>query len=191
MSDTTNTTPESVSLAEQIRIFNQKKIELEKQQKEYEEKMAQLQKELDDKLNDPWEKAKLLKNATNKIEEAFAEYNTNGYSCSVEKDQYGTITKISFNLPGAQPEKTRRTRKKAGEVGHVPPMTCEQFEKIYSRLENNFSPANIQTLLKEVFGGSQYRLQPSLGEIAVKGYNGIEIKSNGKRGRAAGYTKVS
>ncbi len=194
MSDTINTTPESVSLTEQIRIFNLKKIELEKQQKEYEEKMAQLQKELEDKLNDPAEKAKLLKNATDKIDEALAEYTANGYSCFAEKDEYGTIKNISFYLPGSQPKGTRGPRKKAGQEDFIPAMTRDQFAEIYPTLGKEFKNQNIVDALVPKFGGGKYtsfRTQPSLGKILTEGYEGIRIEKVGSKGRNVYYKKIS
>jgi hypothetical protein len=194
MSDTINTTPESVSLTEQIRIFNLKKIELEKQQKEYEEKMAQLQKELEDKLNDPAEKAKLLKNATDKIDEALAEYTANGYSCFAEKDEYGTIKNISFYLPGSKPKGTRGPRKKAGDEGHIPTMTRDQFVEIYSTLGKEFKKKDIVDALVKKFGNGKYtdfHPQPGLGNILDNGYEGIKIEKVGTQGRNVYYKKIS
>jgi hypothetical protein len=189
MSDTT--TNPIVSLEEQLRLAEEAATKLAEQVAENNRRLEELKKQQEDILNDPKERAKLFKNANDMIEAGIKEYESKGYVVNIVFDENNLFEKIVFKFGTSRKSGTRGPRKKAGQEGFIPAMTREHFEKIYSRLENNFTPADIKDLLKEVIGGSDYRLQPTLADIADKGYNGINIKSNGMRGRAAGYSKIS
>ena len=155
------------------------------------QRLQQLREEQERRLNDPKERAKMFKSANDMIDSGVNEYKDKGYTCDIKRDENGLLIKISFKSGKSAKSGTRGPKKKAGDPDFVPPMTGEQFEKIYGQLNETFVSSDIEKLLKKTFLGAKYRLQPQLKEIADKGFNGIKIQSNGMRGRAAGYTKIS
>ena len=161
------------------------------QLQEKRKRLQQLKEEQERRLNDPKERAKMFKSANDMIDSGVNEYKDKGYTCDIKRDENGLLIKISFKSGKSAKSGTRGPKKKAGDPDFVPPMTGEQFEKIYGQLNETFVSSDIEKLLKKTFLGAKYRLQPQLKEIADKGFNGIKIQSNGMRGRAAGYTKIS
>ena len=157
-------------------------------------RIAELKAEQDRRLNDPAERAKLFVNANKLIEEGVKDYEAKGYSCNVQFDDYGLLTKIVFKIGKSRKTGTRGPRKKSGDAGYVPPMTRDQFAEIYSSLGKEFKNQDIVAALVNKFGAGKYtdfRTQPSLGLIFADGYNGIKIEKVGSKGRSVYYKKVS
>jgi hypothetical protein len=146
------------------------------------------------RLNDPAERAKLFVNANKMIEDGVKDYEAKGYSCIVDFDDYGLLTKIVFKIGKSRKTGTRGPRKAAGQEGFIPAMTRDQFVEIYPVLGKEFKNQNIVEALVNKFGAGKYtefRTQPSLGLIFADGYNGIKIEKVGTQGRNVYYKKIS
>ena len=193
MIEITNNIPAtSDEIDEEIRLAEKMAAELQVQIEEKRKRMAHLKAEQERRLNDPHERAKLFKNANDMIEAGVKEYEAKGYSCDVQFDEYGLLTKISFKLDKAGKNGKTEPRKKKGEEGFVPAMTTEQFAKIYPSLGNSFKNENIVELLVKEYGEgkySNYRTQPILGNILKNGHQGISFTKVGSQGRGVSYTK--
>ena len=157
-------------------------------------RIAELKEEQERRLNDPAERAKLFINANKLIEDGVKEYEAKGYSCDVQFDDYGLLTKIVFKTGKSRKSGTRGPRKTSEQEGYIPPMTRDQFVDIYHSLGNDFNNQKIVDALVKKFGGDKYtsfRTQPSLGLILADGYNGIKIEKIGNKGRNVYYKKIS
>lgn len=158
-------------------------------------RIAELKAEQDRRLNDPAERAKLFVNANKLIEEGVKDYEAKGYSCDVQFDDYGLLTKIVFKIGKSRKTGTRGPRKKLGDADFVPAMTREQFAEIYSSLGKDFKNQNIVEALVKKFGENgkytDFRTQPSLGSILADGYEGIKIEKVGTKGPGVYYKKIS
>ena len=158
-------------------------------------RIAELKAEQDRRLNDPAERAKLFVNANKLIEEGVKDYEAKGYSCNVQFDDYGLLTKIVFKNGKSRKSGTRGPRKKAGDIDHIPAMTRDHFVGIYTVLGKEFKNQNIVEALVKKFGENgkytNFRTQPSLGSILNNGYEGIKIEKVGTQGRNVYYKKIS
>jgi hypothetical protein len=184
-------TDQNTNLDLELAIASKQAEEAKAQYEATQKLLQQLKDDRERRLNDPKERAKLLKNANDMIDAGIEDYKSKGYFCEVSHDENGIITKITIKSGKSAKSGTRGPKKKAGDPDFVPAMTGEQFEKIYVQLNEKFVSSDIEKLLTKTFSGAKYRLQPQLKEIADKGFNGIRIQSNGRRGRAAEYTKIS
>ena len=157
-------------------------------------RIAELKAEQDRRLNDPAERAKLFVNANKLIEEGVKDYEAKGYSCNVQFDDYGLLTKIVFKIGKSRKTGPRGPRKSAGQEGFIPAMTRDQFAEIYPSLGKDSKNQNIVTALVNKFGAGKYtnfRTQPSLGNILAGGYEGIKFEKVGSKGRNVYYKKIS
>jgi hypothetical protein len=102
-------------------------------------RIQELKDEQTRRLNDPAERAKLFVNANKLIEEGVKDYESKGYSCIVDFDDYGLLTKIVFKIGNSRKSGTRGPRKKAGQEGFIPAMTRDQFAEIYPSLGKDIS----------------------------------------------------
>lgn len=194
MSDITNISSQSVSIQEKLRLAVEAKAELDKQIAENNRLLEELEIAQDAILNNPVERAKLFVDANKLIEEGVKEYEAKGYSCNVQFDEYGLLTKIVFKNGKSRKSGTRGPRKSAGQDGFIPAMTRDQFVEIYPVLGKEFKNQNIVEALVNKFGAgkyTEYRTQPSLGLIFADGYNGIKIEKVGTQGRNVYYKKIS
>ena len=194
MSDITNISSQSVSIQEKLRLAVEAKAELDKQIAENNRLLEELEIAQDAILNNPVERAKLFVDANKLIEEGVKEYEAKGYSCNVQFDEYGLLTKIVFKNGKSRKSGTRGPRKSAGQDGFIPAMTRDQFVEIYPVLGKEFKNQNIVEALVNKFGAgkyTEYRTQPSLGLIFADGYNGIKIEKVGSKGRNVYYKKIS
>ena len=194
MSDITNTPSQAVSLQEKLRLAVEAKAELDKQIAENNRLLEELEIAQDAILNNPVERAKLFVDANKLIEEGVKEYEAKGYSCNVQFDEYGLLTKIVFKNGKSRKSGTRGPRKSAGQDGFIPAMTRDQFVEIYPSLGKEFKNQHIVQALVNKFGAGKYtefRTQPSLGLIFADGYNGIKIEKVGTQGRNVYYKKIS
>ena len=158
------------------------------------QRIAELKAEQDRRLNDPAERAKLFVNANKLIEEGVKDYKAKGYSCIVDFDDYGLLTKIFFKIGKSRKTGTRGPRKKAGDVGYVSPMTRDQFVEIYPNLGSTFKKQDIVDALVKKFGNGRqadFNPQPGLGNILDNGYEGIKIEKVGTKGPGVYYKKIS
>lgn len=157
-------------------------------------RLQQLKEEQERRLNDPKERAKMLKNANDMIDAGVEDYRSKGYFCEVLRDENGVISKITIKSAKSAKSGTRGPRKKAGDPGFVPAMTDEQFAAIYPSLAQNFNNQDIISRLVARFGDGKYstfRTQPVLGEILAEGLDGIKIEKIGNKGRNVSYNKIS
>ncbi len=195
MTDITNNPGQSVSIQERVRLAQEAKAELDKQIAENNRLLEELEIAQDAILNNPVERAKLFVDANKMIEDGVKEYEAKGYSCDVQFDDYGLMTKIVFKIGKSRKSGTRGPRKSAGQEGFIPAMTREQFSKIYSTLGNEFKNQHIVQVLVNNFGENgkytDFRTQPSLGIILLNGYEGIKIAKVGSKGRNVYYKKIS
>ena len=194
MSDITNISSQSVSIQEKLRLAVEAKAELDKQIAENNRLLEELEIAQDAILNNPVERAKLFVDANKLIEEGVKEYEAKGYSCNVQFDEYGLLTKIVFKIGKSRKSGTRGPRKSAGQDGFIPAMTLDQFVEIYPSLVKEFKNQHIVQALVNKFGAGKYtnfRTQPSLGLIFADGYNGIKIEKVGTQGRNVYYKKIS
>ena len=194
MSDITNNSSQSVSIQEKLRLAVEAKAELDKQIAENNRLLEELEIAQDAILNNPVERAKLFVDANKLIEEGVKEYEAKGYSCNVQFDEYGLLTKIVFKNGKSRKSGTRGPRKSAGQDGFIPAMTRDQFVEIYPSLGKEFKNQHIVQALVNKFGAGKYtefRTQPSLGLIFADGYNGIKIEKVGTQGRNVYYKKIS
>ena len=194
MSDITNISSQSVSIQEKLRLAVEAKAELDKQIAENNRLLEELEIAQDAILNNPVERAKLFVDANKLIEEGVKEYEAKGYSCIVDFDEYGLLTKIVFKNGKSRKSGTRGPRKSAGQDGFIPAMTRDQFVEIYPSLGKDFKNQHIVQALVNKFGAGKYtefRTQPSLGLIFADGYNGIKIEKVGSKGRNVYYKKIS
>ncbi len=194
MSDITNISSQSVSIQEKLRLAVEAKAELDKQIAENNRLLEELELAQDAILNNPVERAKLFVDANKLIEEGVKEYEAKGYSCIVDFDDYGLLTKIVFKIGKSRKTGTRGPRKSAGQDGFIPAMTRDQFVEIYPSLGKEFKNQHIVQALVNKFGAGKYtefRTQPSLGLIFADGYNGIKIEKVGTQGRNVYYKKIS
>jgi hypothetical protein len=194
MSDIISNASQSVSIQERVRLAVEAKAKLDEQIAENNRLLEDLRKAEDAILNDPVERAKLFVDANKMIEAGIKEYDAKGYSCDVQFDDYGLLTKIVFKSGKSRKSGTRGPRKVAGQDGFIPAMTRDQFVEIYSTLGNEFKNNNIVEALVNKFGGGKYtdyRPQPSLGLILADGYEGIKIEKVGTKGRNVYYKKIS
>jgi len=183
---------DSHELDEQIRLAELAAAELAAQIEAQKKRMAELKAEQERRLNDPKERAKMFKNANDMIEAGVKEYESKGYSCTVDFDEHGLLKKIVFKPVKAKNSESRKPRKKEGDEGYKPSMTREQFAKIYPLLGDNFKNADVVKLLVSQFGEGKYSLfvtQPVLGEIKKDGYEGIRFEKKGTKGRNVYYVK--
>ena len=194
MSDITNISSQSVSLQEKMRLAVEAKAKLDEQIAENNRLLEELELAQDAILNNPVERAKLFVDANKLIEEGVKEYEAKGYSCIVDFDDYGLLTKIVFRIGKSRKTGTRGPRKSAGQEGFIPAMTRDQFAEIYPSLGKEFKNQHIVQALVNKFGAGKYtefRTQPSLGLIFADGYNGIKIEKVGTQGRNVYYKKIS
>jgi hypothetical protein len=194
MSDITNNRSDSVSIQERVRIAQEAKAKLDAEIAENNRLLEELRKAEEALLNDPVERAKLFVNANKMIEDGIKEYEANGYSCDVQFDDYGLLTKIVFKSGKSRKTGTRGPRKSAGQEGFIPAMTRDQFAEIYPSLGKEFKNQNIVEALVNKFGAGKYtdfRTQPSLGNILAGGYEGIKFEKVGSKGRNVYYKKIS
>ena len=194
MSDITNISSQSVSIQEKLRLAVEAKAELDKQIAENNRLLEELEIAQDAILNNPVERAKLFVDANKLIEEGVKEYEAKGYSCNVQFDEYGLLTKIVFKLGKSRKTGIRGPRRAAGQAGFIPAMTRDQFVEIYPSLGKEFKNQHIVQALVNKFGAEKYtefRTQPSLGLIFADGYNGIKIEKVGTQGRNVYYKKIS
>ena len=195
MSDITNISSQSVSIQEKLRLAVEAKAELDKQIAENNRLLEELEIAQDAILNNPVERAKLFVDANKLIEEGVKEYEAKGYSCNVQFDEYGLLTKIVFKNGKSRKSGTRGPRKSAGQDGFIPAMTRDQFVDIYPSLGKEFKNQNIVEALVKKFGENgkytDFRTQPSLGSILNNGYEGIKIEKVGTQGRNVYYKKIS
>jgi len=194
MSDITNISSQSVSLQEKMRLAVEAKAKLDEQIAENNRLLEELEIAQDAILNNPVERAKLFVDANKLIEEGVKEYEAKGYSCNVQFDEYGLLTKIVFKNGKSRKSGTRGPRKSAGQDGFIPAMTRDQFVEIYPSLGKEFKNQHIVQALVYKFGAGKYtefRTQPSLGLIFADGYNGIKIEKVGTQGRNVYYKKIS
>jgi len=194
MSDITNISSQSVSLQEKMRLAVEAKAKLDEQIAENNRLLEELELAQDAILNNPVERAKLFVDANKLIEEGVKEYEAKGYSCNVQFDEYGLLTKIVFKNGKSRKSGTRGPRKSAGQDGFIPAMTRDQFVEIYPSLGKEFKNQHIVQALVNKFGAGKYtefRTQPSLGLIFADGYNGIKIEKVGTQGRNVYYKKIS
>ena len=163
------------------------------QLEEKRKRLQQLKEEQERRLNDPKERAKMLKNANDMIDAGIEDYKSKGYSCEVSKDDYGIISKITIKIGKPSKSGTRGPRKSAGEGGSTPGMTASQFADIYESLGQTFTPKDIVEKLVAQFGKGvvlKYNPQPTLGKIVAKGHEKIKIEKVGTKGRNVYYKKV-
>ena len=156
--------------------------------------LQQLKEDRERRLNDPKERAKLLKNANDMIDAGIEDYKSKGYFCEVLRDDNGIITKITIKSGKSAKSGTRRPRKPASEGGSTPGMTTSQFAEIYPSLGQTFTPKEIIDKLVAQFGkGVQltYNPQPTLGKILATGHENIRIEKVGTKGRNVYYKKIS
>jgi hypothetical protein len=194
MSDITNISSQSVSLQEKMRLAVEAKARLDEQIAENNRLLKELEIAQDAILNNPVERAKLFVDANKLIEDGVKEYEAKGYSCNVQFDEYGLLTKIVFKNSKSRKTGTRGPRRAAGQEGFIPAMTRDQFVEIYPSLGKEFKNQNIVEALVNKFGAGKYtefRTQPSLGLIFADGYNGIKIEKVGTQGRNVYYKKIS
>jgi hypothetical protein len=194
MSDITNISSQSVSLQEKMRLAVEAKARLDEQIAENNRLLKELEIAQDAILNNPVERAKLFVDANKLIEDGVKEYEAKGYSCNVQFDEYGLLTKIVFKNGKSRKTGTRGPRRAAGQEGFIPAMTRDQFVEIYPSLGKEFKNQNIVEALVNKFGAGKYtefRTQPSLGLIFADGYNGIKIEKVGTQGRNVYYKKIS
>jgi hypothetical protein len=194
MSEITNNPANSASIQERVRLAQEAHAKLNEQIAENNRLLEELRKAEEAILNDPAERAKLFVNANKLIEEGVKDYEAKGYSCIVDFDDYGLLTKIVFKIGKSRKTGPRGSRKKAGDTGYIPPMTREQFVEIYPSLGGTFRKQDIVDSLVKVFGNGKYtdfNPQPSLGNILENGYEGIKIEKVGTKGRNVYYKKVS
>ena len=194
MSDITNNRTDSVSIQERVRIAEAAKAKLDAEIAENNRLLEELRKAEEALLNDPVERAKLFVNANKMIEDGIKEYEANGYSCNVQFDDYGLLTKIVFKIGKSRKNGPRGPRKSAGHKDFIPAMTRDQFVEIYPSLGKEFKNQDIVAALVNKFGAGKYtnfRTQPSLGLIFADGYNGINIEKVGSKGRNVYYKKIS
>lgn len=158
------------------------------------QRLQQLKEEQERRLNDPKERAKMLKNANDMIDVGIKDYESKGYFCDVLRDENGVISKITIRGGKSAKSGSRGPRKKAGDPGFVPAMTKENFSKIYSSLPKEFNNKDIISLLisnSDDLKASTFRTQPALGEILADGFNGIKIGKVGTKGRNVSYYKIN
>jgi len=194
MSDITNNPSQAVSLQEKMRLAVEAKARLDEQIAENNRLLKELEIAQDAILNNPVERAKLFVDANKLIEDGVKEYEAKGYSCNVQFDEYGLLTKIVFKNGKSRKTGTRGPRRAAGQEGFIPAMTRDQFVEIYPSLGKEFKNQNIVEALVNKFGAGKYtefRTQPSLGLIFADGYNGIKIEKVGTQGRNVYYKKIS
>lgn len=195
MSDITINRTDSVSIQERVRLAQAAKAKLDAEIAENNRLLEELRKAEEAIRNDPVERAKSLVNANKLIEEGVKDYEAKGYSCDVQFDDYGLLTKIVFKFGKSRKTGTRGPRKKAGDEGHIPAMTRDQFAEIYSSLGKEFKNQNIVEALVKKFGENgkytDFRTQPSLGSILADGYEGIKIEKVGTKGPGVYYKKIS
>lgn len=194
MSNITNNPIQSVSIQERVRLAQEAKAELDKQITENNRLLEELKIAQDAILNNPVERAKLFVDANKMIEGGIKEYEAKGYSCDVQFDDYGLMTKIVFKIGKSRKSGTRGPRKKTGQDGFIPAMARVQFLEIYPTLGKEFKNKNIVDLLISKFGENgkytDFRTQPSLGSILNDGYEGIKIEKVGSKGRNVYYKKI-
>lgn len=157
-------------------------------------RLQQLKEEQERRLNDPKERAKMLKNANDMIHAGVEDYRSKGYFCDVQDDENGVILKITIKDGKSAKSGSRGPRKKAGDPGFIPAMTKENFCKIYSRLPKEFNNKDIISLLigdSDDVKATTFRTQPALGEILADGFNGIKIGKVGTKGRNVSYYKIN
>ena len=194
MSDITNNPIKVQSIAEQLRLEDEAAAELQAKLDAVRIRREELQRQQEEILNDPAERAKLFVDANKMIEEAIEQYKTNGYSCIPVKDENGLYIKIVFKLGKSRKTGIRGPRRAAGQAGFIPAMTRDQFVEIYPSLGKEFKNQHIVQALVNKFGAGKYtefRTQPSLGLIFADGYNGIKIEKVGTQGRNVYYKKIS
>ena len=196
MSDTTYSNPSSSeTIAERKRLAQQAADEAAARLKMIEEEEERIREEEERRMNDPKERAKLFKNANDMIEAGIKEYEAKGYTVNVAFDENNLFAKIVFKIGKSRKTGTRGPRKKAGDEGHIPAMTRDQFAGIYSSLGKEFKNQNIVEALIKKFGENgkytDFRTQPSLGSILANGYEGIKIEKVGSKGRNVYYKKIS
>jgi hypothetical protein len=158
------------------------------------QRLQQLKEEQERRLNDPKERAKMLKNANDMIDAGIEDYKSKGYSCEVSKDDYGIIFKITIKIGKPSKSGTRGPRKSASEGGSTPGMTASQFSDIYESLGQTFTPKDIVEKLVAQFGKGvvlKYNPQPTLGKIVAKGHEKIKIEKIGTKGPGVYYKKIS
>lgn len=157
------------------------------------QRLKQLKDQQERLMNDPKERAKLLKNANDMIDAGIEDYKSKGYSCEVSKDDYGIISKITIKIGKPSKSGTRGPRKSASEGGSTPGMTASQFADIYESLGQTFTPKDIVEKLVAQFGKGvvlKYNPQPTLGKIVANGHEKIRIEKVGTKGRNVYYKKV-
>jgi hypothetical protein len=161
----------------------------EAQQEATRKLLQQARAEKERRLNDPIERAKMLKAGTDMFDAAVKEYESKGYFCDVTHDDNGLITKIVIKSKNSG---NRVPRKKAGEDGYIPAMTDEKFEEIYNDLGEEFNNKDIVAALAKKNGSSyaNCRTQPALSKILKKGFNKIRISKIGEKGRGVKYKKI-
>ena len=151
--------------------------------------LQQVRAEKERRLNDPIERAKMLKAGTDMFDAGVKEYRSKGYFCDITHDDNGLITKIVIKSKNSG---NRVPRKKAGEDGYIPAMTDENFEEIYNDLGEEFNNKNIVTALaaKSKEGHTEFRTQPALSKILRDGYKTIRFSKIGEKGRGVKYKKI-
>ena len=161
----------------------------EAQQDETRKLLQQARAEKERRLNDPIERAKMLKAGTDMFDAGVKEYRSKGYFCDITHDDNGLITKIVIKSKNSG---NRVPRKKAGEDGYIPAMTDENFEEIYNDLGEEFNNKDIIVALaaKNSAGCTNFRTQPVLGKILNTGYKTIRFSKIGEKGRGVKYKKI-
>jgi hypothetical protein len=194
MSDITNNRSDSVSIQERVRIAQEAKAKLDAEIAENNRLLEELRKAEEALLNDPVERAKSLADANKMIEAGIKEYEAKGYKVNIVFDENNLFEKLVFKFGTSRKSGTRGPRKKAGQEGFIPAMTRDQFAEIYPSLGKEFKNQNIVEALVNKFGAGKYtefRTQPSLGNILAGGYEGIKIEKVGSQGRNVYYKKIS
>lgn len=157
------------------------------------QRLQQLKEEQERRLNDPKERAKMLKNANDMIDAGIKDYESKGYFCEVLRDENGVISKITIKSAKSAKSGTRGPRRTEGQEGYIPAMTHKQFAAIYSSLSQNFNNQEVISKLVANFGGGKYRkyrTQPVLGDVLANGFEGIKIEKIGNKGRNVSYNKL-
>ena len=182
-------TDQNNSLDLELEIAEKQAQEAAAQHEASRQRLQQLRDEQERRLNDPKERAKMFKNANDMIDAGLKEYESKGYSCDVQRDENGLITKI---LIKSKKSGNRIPRKKAGELGFIPAMTSETFAEIYNALGEEFNNKDIITALagNNSDGCTNFRTQPVLGKILSNGYNNIRFSKIGVKGRGVKYKKI-
>lgn len=185
---------QATNLDLELKTIEEDEKALAAQLEEMRKKRQALKDEQERRLNDPKERAKMLKNANDMIHAGVEDYRSKGYFCDVQDDENGVIFKITIKDGKSAKSGTRGPRKKAGDPGFIPAMTKENFSKIYSSLPKEFNNKDIISLLiadSDDVKASNFRTQPALGEILADGFNEIKIGKIGTKGRNVSYYKIN